>query len=100
MTTLVSKRKDISSEVPSDSSFGVCLKNGRLRGVVELKQAFGGENELLDDTLDSDFNEESFENLLDAEDEFQHDLKSSTNCKFIFELITLNLLEPRLKISI
>lgn len=55
-----------------------CSKNGRLRSMAEIKQAFT-EDEILGNTLDSDFNEDSFGNLLDSDDAFQPDLRNSMN---------------------
>ncbi|KAK3909437.1 Zinc finger protein 782 [Frankliniella fusca] len=46
-------------------------KNGRIKPMPELRQDFSDENEILGDSLDSDFNEESFENLLDSEEAFR-----------------------------
>lgn len=46
--------------------------------MAEIKQAFT-EDEILGNTLDSDFNEDSFGNLLDSDDAFQPDLRNSMN---------------------
>ncbi|KAJ1527846.1 hypothetical protein ONE63_007786 [Megalurothrips usitatus] len=55
-----------------------CRKNGPLKEIAELKQAFGDENEIMADSLDSDFNEESFGNLLNS-DAFQPALRNPSN---------------------
>lgn len=62
----------------SENNGVYCRKSGRLRAMAEIKQAFT-EDEILGDTLDSDFNEDSFGNLLDSDDAFQPDLRSSIN---------------------
>lgn len=44
--------------------------------MADIKQTFT-EDEILGDTLDSDFNEDSFENLLVSDEAFQRDLRNS-----------------------
>ncbi|XP_034248697.1 PR domain zinc finger protein 15-like isoform X2 [Thrips palmi] len=62
-----------------NNSIGI-RKSSRIKAMAEIKQAFT-EDEILGDTLDSDFNEDSFENLLDSDDSYQPDNDFKTDNK-------------------
>lgn len=55
-----------------------------------MKRAFGEDDQTFNDTLDSDFNEDSFQNLLDSDDNFQPMIRNSQNGKsFVIVFITV-----------
>ncbi|XP_026289237.2 zinc finger protein 41 isoform X2 [Frankliniella occidentalis] len=88
----IDTRKDISSSPKLNGcddkaaqlkeSLNSVYKHGRIRPMPELRQAFPDENEILADSLDSDFNEESFENLLENDEAFQRVLRNSGDTGF------------------
>ena len=64
-----------------ESNATQCRKSERLKEMAEMKRAFGEEDPTFNDSLDSDFNEDSFQNLLDSEDSFQSLSRCNQNGK-------------------